>query len=365
VYVNGTEAARFNMPSGTVNFNTYASQYNDQNPTGTLTLSAKLFKKGENVIAVEVHNNAANSSDIKWDASLTYSDVSGEENYYSTEAEIALPAGSSLSYQACYESLTEEERAAQHLTPLRVNEVSATNSVYVNDYFKKSDWVEICNTTDEDIDLEGMYLSDNIAKPTKYKISKGSSTASTIIPAKGHKIVWCDKRDPKSQLHASFKLAAEGGDVMIMAADQSWADTLHYTVHDGNQTVGRFPDGTDSVYVMDVPTIERTNILSSYDSSYVYVDTAPTPDGIGDVMVHSDGGLRIYMVNDAVVVRSEDAPMVEFTILTAGGAEVASTRLQMREERAEFQVSMLPAGIYVATARDTDGNCCAVKFMLR
>lgn len=365
VYVNGIEAARYNIPSGTVNFNTYASQYNDQNPTGTVTLSAKLFQKGTNTIAVEVHNNAANSSDIKWDASLTYSDVIGEENYYSTEAEMALPEGSSLSFQACYESLTDEERTAQHLTPLRVNEVSATNSVYVNDYFKKSDWVEICNTTDEDIDMEGMYLTDNLNKPTKYQISKGNSQASTIIPAKGHKIVWCDKREPKSQLHASFKLAAEGGAVMIMAADQSWADTLHYTVHDGNQTVGRFPDGADSVYVMDVPTIESTNILSSYDSSYVYIDTLPAPNAIGDVMVHSDGGLRIYMANDAVVVRSEDAPVVTLSILTVGGAEVAATRLQMREERAEFQVSMLPAGTYVAVACDAEGNRCAVKFHLR
>lgn len=366
VYVNGTEAARYNMPSGTATFDTYASQYNDQNPTGSVTLISSLFHSGENIVAVEVHNNQANSSDIKWDAELLYSDVEGSETdtYHTTEAEFELPTGTGLSFQACYEALSEAEREERHIKPLRVNEVSATNSVLVSDYYKKSDWVEICNTTDEDIDLEGMYLTDKPAKPQNYQITKGSSTASTIVPAHGHKIVWCDKRDPISQLHASFKLDAEGGAVVLTASDLSWADTLYYTVHDGNQSVGRFPDGTDSVYVMDVPTIERTNILSSYDESYLHVDTVTPPyDGIAQI--HSDGGLRIYMAGDAVVVRSEDAPTATLTILTPGGAEVASARLRMTEQRAEFPLTMLPAGTYVATAADTEGNRCALKFVMR
>lgn len=363
VYVNGTEAARYNMPSGTVSFSTYASQYNDQNPSGTLALSASLFQAGDNVVAVEVHNNAANSSDIKWDAALTRSDpASASADYLSTDPELSLPSGS-LCLQACYEPLSDQELAAQHVTPLRINEVSATNSVYVNDYYKKSDWVEIVNTTDEDIDMEGMYLTDNPDKPLKCQISKGSSAASTIVPAHGHAIIWCDKRDPISQLHASFKLAAEGDILILTAADKSWADTLTYTAHDGNQTVGRFPDAADSVYVMTVPTIAQANILSSYDTSCVQDQPEPEPDAIGNV--HSDGGLRVYVANDAVVVRSDDAPAATLTIHTVGGATVARVQLRMVQQRAEQPLTMLPAGTYVATATDTEGNRCAVKFAIR
>jgi hypothetical protein len=110
-----------------------------------------------------------------------------------------------------------------------------------------------------------MYLSDNIEeKPKKYQISKGVSQASTIIPARGHLIIWCDKEDPLSQLHASFKLENEGDELQLMAKDGSWADRFVYAAHTSDQTVGRYPDGSNNVYVMNIPTIARANITSSY-----------------------------------------------------------------------------------------------------
>jgi hypothetical protein len=88
-----------------------------------------------------------------------------------------------------------------------INEVSAGNSVFVNEYYKKNDWVELYNLTSEDIDLEGMYLSDDNKDPMKYRITDGGTETSTIIPANGYKVIWCDKLETISQLHASFKLA--------------------------------------------------------------------------------------------------------------------------------------------------------------
>ena len=84
------------------------------------------------------------------------------------------------------------------MTPVRINEVSADDGVYVNDYFKRNDWVELYNTTDQPIDVEGMFLTDNPDKPKKYQISKGVSQASTVIPAHGYLIIWCDKLEPQS-----------------------------------------------------------------------------------------------------------------------------------------------------------------------
>ena len=109
-----------------------------------------------------------------------------------------------------------------------------------------------------------MYLSDNAKKPQKYQIGKGESQASTIIPAHGYLVVWCDKLDPQSQLHATFKLDADGGDVLLTAADESWNDKLTYTAHNSDQTVGRYPDGSNQVFVMNMPTIAKANIASSY-----------------------------------------------------------------------------------------------------
>ena len=109
-----------------------------------------------------------------------------------------------------------------------------------------------------------MYLSDNLNKPKKYQISKGDTKAETIIPAHGYLIVWCDKLEAESQLHASFKLDGDGGDVILTAEDESWNDIFTYTAHNGDQTVGRYPDGAADVFVMNIPTIAKANITSSY-----------------------------------------------------------------------------------------------------
>ena len=183
---------------------------------------------------------------------------------YSTNAAISVTGTDAIKLQACFKALTDAEKTTQGLTPVRINEVSAANGIHVNEYFKRNDWVELYNTTNQPIDIAGMYLSDNEQKPLKYQISKGDSQASTTIPAHGYLIVWCDKLESKDQLHASFKLDADGGSVLLTAADESWSDRLVYTAHQADQTVGRYPDGGSDIFVMNVPTIAQSNISTSY-----------------------------------------------------------------------------------------------------
>lgn len=72
VYVNGTEAFRDNMASGAVTYTTLSTGTSDDGQiTRTQTVSASTFSTGTNVIAVEVHQNAANSSDETFELSLT------------------------------------------------------------------------------------------------------------------------------------------------------------------------------------------------------------------------------------------------------------------------------------------------------
>lgn len=266
VYVNGQEAGRYNMPSGNITFNSYSSSYAESTPlTGTLNISSSLFKSGDNVIAVEIHNNKASSSDQFWAGEIytTMGSTSGE--FVSTEPVINLSSSdNTVSLIASFTPLSDEERAAQGMTPVRINEVSAQNSIYVNDLFKRNDWLELYNTTASPIDVEGMYLTNSPNNPKKYKITKGDTQAKTIIPAYGHLIIWCDNGEPESQLHANFKLDNNQGDLMLTAADESWSDQFTYTRHNGDQTVGRYPDGAAEVFVMNIPTIEKTNIKTSY-----------------------------------------------------------------------------------------------------
>lgn len=73
VYVNGTEVYRNNMPAGSIAYNTWASATasDDGGTFLTATLPASAFVSGTNVIAVEIHQRNATSSDISFDFSLT------------------------------------------------------------------------------------------------------------------------------------------------------------------------------------------------------------------------------------------------------------------------------------------------------
>ena len=46
---------------------------------------------------------------------------------------------------------------------------------------------------------------------------------------------------------------------------QNFADALHYTTHNGDQSVGRYPDGGNDIYHFNLPTIEKTNTLLTAD----------------------------------------------------------------------------------------------------
>ena len=362
VYVNGKEAGRFNMPSGTITFESFSSSYADDTPlTGTIELSSSLFKSGSNVIAVEIHNNKYASGDQYWAAELFTSVGSTSEGIFSTEAVIDLPADNSLSLMACFTPLSDEEKAAQGIKPVRINEVSAANSIFVNEYFKHNDWVELYNTTDQPINVEGMYLSDNLAKPKKYQISKGETMAETIIPAHGYLVVWCDKLNPVSQLHADFKLDADGGDVILTAADESWCDQITYTPHQGNESVGRYPDGNADVFAMNIPTIAKPNILSSY----LTVVEQPQSAGIHDIMADATEQISVRYAEGRLVICSTSADALQVRLANLAGQSMMSLPVELTGGYAEVPVEQLSAGIFIATVTDRQGHKATCKFIKR
>ena len=311
VYVNGREAGRFQMPSGNITFNSFASSYAGDEPlTGTIEISSSLFKSGDNVIAVEIHNNKADSRDIFWAAEVFTTMGSTSEDFVSTDPVINLSSSdNTVSLIACFAPISDAEKAAQGLTPVRINEVSAQNGIYVNEQFKRNDWLELYNTTGNPIDVEGMYLTNSPKNPKKYKITKGDSQAETIIPAHGYLVIWCDGLETVSQLHANFKLDNNKGDLVLTAADESWSDQFTYTRHNGDQTVGRYPDGAAEVYMMNIPTIAKANIKTSY-LTVVEQPNATTIQGVRTTPVNTDNatynlaGQRVDETYKGIVIRN-------------------------------------------------------------
>ena len=73
VYLNGTEVYRNNMPTGTIGYTTRATTAiggADESAWITTSLNVSSLLQGTNVLAVEIHQQAPNSSDISFNALL-------------------------------------------------------------------------------------------------------------------------------------------------------------------------------------------------------------------------------------------------------------------------------------------------------
>ena len=265
LYVNGHEVGGYYINSGSSYSDyTVGGHYEGNEPhIDSFIIPHEYLVVGENQIAVEAKNCSTGSTDMWFEGSLLLNSkdrevVSLNENFDLKET---FANDTTVTLQAVFMPITDErQRWAEGASPLRINEVSAGNDIYIDDYGKKADWVELYNTTDHDISLEGIYLSDNRNKPLKFKMQQG------FVPAHGTRVIWCDNNEPVSQLHAPFKLTnADGAFVGIQAADGSWADRVMYLEQGKWQTYGRYPDGGNMTTILNQPTIDKSNKLGMSD----------------------------------------------------------------------------------------------------
>ena len=265
LYVNGQEVGGYYINSGsTYSDYTVGGHYEENEPQmDSFIIPHEYLVVGENQIAVEAKNCSASSTDMWFEGSLSLNSKGREviDLNESIDLQELFTNDTTIMLQAIYKPITEErQRWAEGASPLRINEVSAGNDIYISDYGKKSDWVELYNTTDHDISLEGIYLSDNRNKPQKYQMQEG------VVPAHGTRVIWCDGNEPVNQLHAPFKLSnADGAFIGIQAADGSWADRVRYLEQGKWQTYGRYPDGANMMTILNQPTIDKSNKLGMFD----------------------------------------------------------------------------------------------------
>ena len=356
VYINGREAGRYNMPSGNISYNTYSTTYAGSTPlSGQLSIDASLMRMGTNVVCIEVHNSSAASSDLYWDGQLTRLVETETTDYYATDEEINMPEGD-FNLMACYEPM--ETPANAGFTPVRINEISAANDRYINEYGKKNDWVELYNTTSSPVNIEGMYLSNDPQQPEMQQLSKGQTAATTIIPAHGYLVIWCDKLATKDYLHTNFKLGADGGVVMLTAADKSWTDSIRYPGHDAFSTVGRYTDGGNGIYAFNMPTIGQQNIRSSYAT----LVEEQYPSGIDRIKPADASGLVLRYAAGQLIVRGK-TDWAEITIYTLSGQQATSLHIRLHDGMGQATVAGPPGGCYVARATDRQGHTAACKFV--
>ena len=361
VYVNGQELVRFAMPEGEITYNTFTTKYAHTWPDKyRYEIPYELLKKNNNTIAVEVHNTSAGSSDIYFDCELSVSKKNNDEGEIvdTNDTYPVYPKGY-INLTACFEPLSEEEQG-ELMPPVVINEISADNTIFTNEYFKRNDWIELYNRTNDTIDIAGMYLSDDRLNIHKYQIVEDMSKYATQIAPHGHLVLWADWLPSKSQIHTNFKLAREGGEVILTSADESWADTLIYEAHSDKYSVGRYPDGAEQLYIMTLPTFGETNMLNSYATKF---EEPLYPVGIESVDI-TEESLVIRYEKGQLCLYSDALAPVSVSLYNISGQCLMQRRVDVEGGRTAIDLNHLRRGSYIAKASDAEGHQSIVKFVV-
>ena len=141
---------------------------------------------------------------------------------------------------------------------LYINEIMARNrSTIADESGQYDDWIELYNATDNPIELEGLFLSDDLSDPTKWVLP-----AITISP-RGYVLIWADRDENAGELHANFSLSANSESVGLFEsrnAGTKLIDSLEFPLLDADVSYGRIPDGGPVLEKLNSPTPGLPNV---------------------------------------------------------------------------------------------------------
>ena len=142
---------------------------------------------------------------------------------------------------------------------LIINELLARNDLGVTDpQNEHEDWIEIYNSGEEAINIGGMYLTDDLSEPAKWRIPNDNISATTIPPG-GYLLVWADNDTADAGLHAGFQLDADADEIGLFDTDGiTLLDSITFSDQTPDVSYGRDPDATSNWVTLN-PTPGTSN----------------------------------------------------------------------------------------------------------
>ena len=356
VYLNGTEVLRVRIPNGNVTFNTFASgTVTNAELEGPFALPSGALVAGENVIAVEVHQTNATSSDIVFGLSLI-----GESR-----------GGGVASTPGMINSVA---RQASELPQLWLNEVQPVNQTTLQDGQGEFDpWIELHNSSDAAISLANLSLSTDYLNPAAWTFPEGAT-----IGAGDYVIVWGDGEPNESsadEWHTNFRMDPEMGSMLLSQSGATGfeiVDYLNIGEIRADRSFGALPNGspnrrqpfflatpgeanTSSIPIVSVTinewmannvgTIENP-LGGGFDDWFELYNAADAPvDLSGYFLSDNIGNLDLFEIPDGTVIGARS-----FLVVWAGGD--ATDRLEQGALHVGFRLN---SGGEVLTLSGPDG----------
>ena len=147
---------------------------------------------------------------------------------------------------------------------------------------------------------------------------------------------------------------------MLTATDESWSNRISYYMMNSDETVGRYPDGSNQVYLMNLPTIAKANTISSYA---VHL-SGDDPSGIHEMVMPNAADISMsYVRNRLIISSNQSIAAAKLGIYNITGQLLSQQTVSITNGYAEQTLDALPSGCYIARLSDGSGHHATCKFI--
>jgi len=226
-----------------------------------------------------------------------------------------------------------------------INEMMASNvDTQADEAGEYDDWIELFNTSDLNLSLVGMYLSDNASNLDKW------ACPNIEIAAGGYLTIWADENSGQGNLHANFQLSSLGESLYLSYADGTILDSVQYGMQSPGKSTGRIPNGVGSFEEL-FPTFgynndEMTGIEERTFSSQFLLYPNPVKDLLY-IRPNANWGSAGNAGNAGNVRNFEDQSSTIIQLFSMDGRELSIPQASPLEVGFSLDVSHCKAGVYI------------------
>lgn len=208
---------------------------------------------------------------------------------------IEYSAGLKRNFPFCKDGLVQLSSEVEY--DLVINEFLASNdSAQQDEAGDYDDWIELYNTGGQRINLSDYYLSDDPARPSKWRLPQ-----KFLYPAEYY-VVWADNEGEQGDDHANFKLSKSGEFLGLFAGPVGGyfpADTFTYYEQLSDKSLARLPNGRGDFVATEEITFayNNENFSSTINAENSVLNIYPNPVS-GELYVFSSNTIDRLEVYD-------------------------------------------------------------------
>ncbi|MCK4747588.1 MAG: lamin tail domain-containing protein, partial [Bacteroidales bacterium] len=182
---------------------------------------------------------------------------------------------------------------------ITINEFMASSTSITNEQGEYSDWIELHNSNNYPVDVGGLYLTDSLENPTKYRIPSHSPEMTTI-PSRGYYVLYADDQSSDGPHHTNFRLGRKGEQIGLFHYDEETVlDSLTYPSQFKNTASGRV-DGEPAWHPLP-PTPGAVNLAPDYSGLIINEVMGFNKTIFGDEYNEYEDWIELYNSGDEPV----------------------------------------------------------------